>query len=61
MRENKERDRTLASLAEEALRELILDRKLSPGDLIKLLSSEKNEGAAALSRDFVIRLFREEA
>ena len=53
-------DRSLAELAKEALREMILDRKLSAGDLIKLLSAQEEETNTQGGRDFVIRLLREE-
>ncbi len=52
--------KSLADLAQEALRELILDKKLSPGDLIKLLASQGEDKGAVPFTDFVIRLAREE-
>lgn len=53
-------DRSLADLAKEVLREMILDRKLSAGDLIKLLAAQEDETRPQGGRDYVIRLLREE-
>ena len=46
---------SLADLAEQALRQLILAGKLSPGDLIKLLG-QGGGGSEGPGADFVIRL-----
>ena len=51
---------SLQALARKALRALILEGRLSPGDLIKLLSMEENAEAPCQPRDFVIHLIEEE-
>lgn len=51
---------SLAHLAGQALRAMILMDKLGPGDLIKLLSLPQEQGPAGAPRDYVIRLTEEE-
>ena len=54
------KDDSLSALAEEALREMILDRRLSAGDLIKLLGAQTGDREGHEMSDFVIRLSRED-
>lgn len=54
-----EKEPGLRDLAEAALRRLIAENKLSPGDLIKLISLELPQDQAA-GLDFVVRLTSEE-
>lgn len=50
---------SLKALAREALRALILEGRLSPGDLIKVITLEEGGPAAALPQHFVIQVMED--
>ncbi|NLE69997.1 MAG: hypothetical protein GX611_07395 [Clostridiales bacterium] len=51
---------SLKALARQALRDLILAGRLSPGDLIKVITLEEEGGqAAALPQHFVIQVMED--
>lgn len=50
---------SLRDLAREALRQMILDSKLSAGDLIKVISMQEEEGRHDTPRDFVIQVMED--
>ena len=59
MRQEEAREYSLRELAEKALVELILEGKLGPGDLIKILGMDGAGPEVAAPRDFVIRILEE--
>ncbi|HHT08540.1 MAG TPA: hypothetical protein GX006_08605 [Clostridiales bacterium] len=50
---------SLRDLAREALRQMILDSKLSAGDLIKVISMQEEEEKHDTPRDFVIQVMED--
>ncbi len=50
---------SLRELALEALRQMILDSKLSAGDLIKVISMQEEESQGHAPRDFVIQVLED--
>ncbi|NLX83228.1 MAG: hypothetical protein GXZ04_05365 [Clostridiales bacterium] len=50
---------SLRELARQALRQMILDSKLSAGDLIKVISMQEEANQPDTPRDFIIKVMED--